>query len=335
LQTWPSSDAQGNSLGPLYPASHTAKLPTAPACLRWLKARKVTDIPLGVEDVQSLLDVLVFDEKIEKIPCMPGGGDGGGGKKVYDADYRPGSVDGMETQSSSSSSSGSDSGSESGSDSGSDSGSESGSESGRSSGSASSASGSESGSGSDASSRSDSRKRKRKSSSKSSRKRSKSSSSSKKRHKSSSRKSSHSSRKHHSSSRKRSRSRSSSKRHGSKKKHRSKSSSRGRAVKNAALGAVDGDDDDVEEMSTAAAGMYVYRALKPLAVHVGWSETPCGACPVFDFCEPGGPVNAEGCAYMAQWLEVQHAGDEPEPDSESDTEDAAGSGAEAGTKSRK
>ncbi|MBE7179745.1 MAG: hypothetical protein INR71_00800 [Terriglobus roseus] len=36
----------------------------------------------------------------------------------------------------------------------------------------------------------------------------------------------------------------------------------------------------------------------------GVSEAPCGRCPVFDLCTPGGPVNPEGCKYYDEWLEM-------------------------------
>ena len=45
------------------------------------------------------------------------------------------------------------------------------------------------------------------------------------------------------------------------------------------------------------ASPFVYRAVRPLSVRVGWTETPCGHCPVFDFCDETGPVNAEACQY--------------------------------------
>lgn len=34
----------------------------------------------------------------------------------------------------------------------------------------------------------------------------------------------------------------------------------------------------------------------------GVSEAPCGRCPVFDLCAPGGPVNPEECKYFEDWL---------------------------------
>ncbi|KAK4990264.1 34-kDa subunit of RNA polymerase III (C) [Elasticomyces elasticus] len=34
----------------------------------------------------------------------------------------------------------------------------------------------------------------------------------------------------------------------------------------------------------------------------GVSQAPCGRCPVFHLCEPGGPVSAENCIYFEEWL---------------------------------
>lgn len=39
----------------------------------------------------------------------------------------------------------------------------------------------------------------------------------------------------------------------------------------------------------------------------GLSEVPCGRCPVFNLCEVGGPVNAEECVYLDEWLRVKEA----------------------------
>ncbi|GAB7346319.1 hypothetical protein MBLNU457_5038t1 [Dothideomycetes sp. NU457] len=32
------------------------------------------------------------------------------------------------------------------------------------------------------------------------------------------------------------------------------------------------------------------------------TQAPCGQCPVFDLCEPGGPINAQNCEYFQNWL---------------------------------
>lgn len=34
----------------------------------------------------------------------------------------------------------------------------------------------------------------------------------------------------------------------------------------------------------------------------GFTTVPCGACPVFDLCEEGGPVCPSGCVYFRDWL---------------------------------
>ncbi|KAH9962126.1 RNA polymerase Rpc34 subunit-domain-containing protein [Russula dissimulans] len=47
---------------------------------------------------------------------------------------------------------------------------------------------------------------------------------------------------------------------------------------------------------------YVYRAVRQERVTLGWSEAPCGSCPVFDFCKEGGPVGPTGCEYYGEWL---------------------------------
>ncbi|KAI0057324.1 hypothetical protein BV25DRAFT_1995044 [Artomyces pyxidatus] len=49
-------------------------------------------------------------------------------------------------------------------------------------------------------------------------------------------------------------------------------------------------------------GAYVYRAVKQERVALGWSQAPCGKCPVFDFCKDGGPVGPRGCEYYGDWL---------------------------------
>ena len=51
-----------------------------------------------------------------------------------------------------------------------------------------------------------------------------------------------------------------------------------------------------------------YRAIRRVP-HVddvefenGFTEAPCGRCPVFEICEEGGPVNATTCEYFEDWL---------------------------------
>jgi DNA-directed RNA polymerase III subunit RPC6 len=63
----------------------------------------------------------------------------------------------------------------------------------------------------------------------------------------------------------------------------------------------------VEENFTSA---YVYRAIRQERVALGWSQAPCGKCPVFDFCKDKGPVNPQECNYFEGWLEGGVAGAE-------------------------
>ncbi|RDX40834.1 hypothetical protein OH76DRAFT_1412662 [Lentinus brumalis] len=52
-------------------------------------------------------------------------------------------------------------------------------------------------------------------------------------------------------------------------------------------------------------GAYVYRAVRQeLAAGGGGglSQTPCVRCPTFDFCKGGGPVNPQECEYYGTWL---------------------------------
>ncbi|KAL4402885.1 34-kDa subunit of RNA polymerase III (C) [Malassezia pachydermatis] len=66
-KTWPK-DGRSSSL---YPASHTQHLPTAQSVHRYLKAARLTDTELEPEHVVALLDLLIYDQEIEKIPVLP------------------------------------------------------------------------------------------------------------------------------------------------------------------------------------------------------------------------------------------------------------------------
>ncbi|KAK1547669.1 RNA polymerase Rpc34 subunit [Colletotrichum paranaense] len=37
----------------------------------------------------------------------------------------------------------------------------------------------------------------------------------------------------------------------------------------------------------------------------GYTEAPCGRCPVFELCEEGGPVSASNCVYFQRWLGLE------------------------------
>jgi DNA-directed RNA polymerase III subunit RPC6 len=56
-----------------------------------------------------------------------------------------------------------------------------------------------------------------------------------------------------------------------------------------------------DDLDTSA-GNSVYRALKESTTPFAWTESPCGVCPSFEFCKPGGPVNPQECSYYGDWL---------------------------------
>lgn len=55
-----------------------------------------------------------------------------------------------------------------------------------------------------------------------------------------------------------------------------------------------GADDDVRELDAGDMGA------DPLSN--GFTEAPCGRCPVFELCEEGGPVSPGNCVYFQRWL---------------------------------
>lgn len=268
----------------LFPTSHTSQLPSASAVHSYLRNSNLTETQLELEHVVSLLDILVYDEQIEKIPMLSFGS-ATNGIDEDDENYTDSGTD----------SGGSGSDSESESDSGSESSAvetdEEASKSKKKKKKGKKVKEEDADSNNDDDEAITSGKRKRSSAKSSSRKKgktSKSSKSSSKSQKSSSR----------SSSKSRSRSRnaspssddsgsesdtSSSSSDHSRKRSRQKSRSSNGKSKSLSFGDLD---------------PFVYRAVRPHSVKVGWTETPCGHCPVFDFCDDAGPVNAASCQYF-------------------------------------
>lgn len=74
----------------------------------------------------------------------------------------------------------------------------------------------------------------------------------------------------------------------------------------------DGEDDEKIDLDSAFGHLLstgsVYRAIRPERVGLGWSQAPCARCPQLEFCEDGGPVNPKGCKYYGDWL-AQTLGD--------------------------
>lgn len=318
-ESWPPGYQDGDTK--LYPSSYTRHLPTAPRVLQHLQDKGVTAVKLSVEDVQALLETLVYDEKIEKVPMLGAMGGGGPGAMAPptiedddgdDAGWGEDARSSKKRKSSSSKKKSSKKKSSSrdkkkrrgrrhSSSESDDSESESESES-----EDSSASDSESATSSSDDGRA--KKRRRGSSrSKSSRSRSRSKSKSR-------------SSKSKKSRRSRSKSRATSSEDESSDASESESEeesesddevavksrkSNSKKAKSRVLTpepALDMDDDDGGEVGLDAS-LYVYRALRPAWAPPGFTETPCARCPVFDFCRPNGPVNAEDCVYFDQWIQ--------------------------------
>ncbi|KAF8842852.1 hypothetical protein BDN67DRAFT_898486 [Paxillus ammoniavirescens] len=59
---------------------------------------------------------------------------------------------------------------------------------------------------------------------------------------------------------------------------------------------------------TFTGGAFVYRATRQERVVLGWSQAPCGRCPVFDFCRDKGPTNPQECVYYGEWYTLGAGG---------------------------
>ncbi|KAG6911639.1 hypothetical protein DXG01_007889 [Tephrocybe rancida] len=57
-----------------------------------------------------------------------------------------------------------------------------------------------------------------------------------------------------------------------------------------------------DEFDTSGGGGSVYRAIRQERPVFEASEAPCSQCPSFEFCKDGGPVNARECVYYGDWL---------------------------------
>ncbi|KAJ6629209.1 RNA polymerase Rpc34 subunit-domain-containing protein [Mycena sp. CBHHK59/15] len=54
--------------------------------------------------------------------------------------------------------------------------------------------------------------------------------------------------------------------------------------------------------SLDGAGGVVYRAIHQEKMSLGWTQAPCSKCVSFEFCKEGGPVNPRECVYYDDWL---------------------------------
>ncbi|KAH7337740.1 RNA polymerase Rpc34 subunit-domain-containing protein [Rhizoctonia solani] len=296
----------------LFPTSQSSGYPTAADVLNFLKQTNITDTPLEISHVESLLQVLIYDGLVEALPgsgisSMPDIGDGSDNESGSDSDTQSSDDESSrkkkkrkkDKEKSSSKKGKKRPRDDSDSDSDSNSSDSSSATSGRKkkrrkaadNSSDSDSAKSDSGSNSD---EEDARAKKRKKS----KSRSKSKSKSKSRRAASDSESgsedgsdSHGSDEDSNEDRGRKKSKSKSK---------SKSTSKSKAKSKSK---VKREPSPVEVQFDVNAGR-VYRATRPERVALGWSQSPCGACPQFDFCHDDGPVNARDCQYYSTWLDA-------------------------------
>ena len=86
-------------------------------------------------------------------------------------------------------------------------------------------------------------------------------------------------------------------------------------VKNSNLTEVDLAEADIKSLLDVlvydgkverVVGKTAYRAVRKeegMSVN-GFTESPCGRCPVFNLCREGGPVSASNCKYFEDWLDA-------------------------------
>jgi len=58
------------------------------------------------------------------------------------------------------------------------------------------------------------------------------------------------------------------------------------------------------ESTNVSGQMNIYRSVEPLVPVSPVMHTPCGICPVFDSCRPGGAISPQTCIYMKEWLDI-------------------------------
>ncbi|CAE7201541.1 unnamed protein product [Rhizoctonia solani] len=288
----------------LFPTSQSSRYPTAANVLEFLKSSNITDTPLEISHVESLLQVLVYDGLVEALPgsglaSMPDIGEGSDNDSGSDSDNESSDDESSRKKKKRKKEKEKKSGSKKGKkrprdDSDSDSESNASDSSSGTAGrkkkrrkAADNGSDSDSAkSDSDPSSDEEDARAKRRKKAKS---RSKSKSKSKSRRASSDSESGSESDSDSDSDADRGRKKSKSK---SKSKSTSKSKSKSKVKR---------EPSPVEVQFDATAGR-VYRAIRPERVALGWAQSPCGACPQFDFCHDDGPVNARECQYYSTWL---------------------------------
>ncbi|KAH9941555.1 RNA polymerase Rpc34 subunit-domain-containing protein [Amylocystis lapponica] len=276
-----TSEGSSSRTQPLYPIAAAPAYPTAQQVLTFLSKSRITETQLSVEHVEMLLNVLVLDGDIERVPAF--------GAALWAANLRHEPEDASDEEQDSRKSSRKRKRSKRSRDSNSDSDSDEGRE-------RKSKNKRRKGDDSDGDEQDVSRKRKRKGRSAESdaddneddnRERTNGKKKSKRRRHDFSDSESETAPSDSDSDSRRRRKR--------KAKSRQRSSSPAGDLVGGSSGAVATEDDY---------GAYVYRAVKQEKIAFGLSQAPCVRCPAFDFCKSKGPVNPQECVYYEEWLGV-------------------------------
>lgn len=84
-------------------------------------------------------------------------------------------------------------------------------------------------------------------------------------------------------------------------------------VKNSNLTEVDLHENDIRALLDVlvydakierCVGGTAYKSVRRPETNNGFTESPCGRCPVFELCHEEGPVRADNCKYFAKWLDA-------------------------------
>lgn len=63
-------------------------------------------------------------------------------------------------------------------------------------------------------------------------------------------------------------------------------------------------DSVIEECDGAGDGKDYFRSTQPTPARDNLAAIPCGPCPLFHDCTPGGVISPQTCVYMTEWLEA-------------------------------
>ncbi|KAH7107220.1 RNA polymerase Rpc34 subunit-domain-containing protein [Auriculariales sp. MPI-PUGE-AT-0066] len=87
----------------------------------------------------------------------------------------------------------------------------------------------------------------------------------------------------------------------SKKKKRKRSKARASSSEDDSADSDSEDDVPARKVPAFVGEGFVYRAVRQETIGQlqGWSQAPCCGCPQFEFCSDRGPVNPQGCEYFA------------------------------------